>query len=59
MWRLLSFWRNLRLLGSWCFGALSERDEQHVAWAALIVLSVCVVCVLVSLPRVRAVRAIG
>jgi hypothetical protein len=59
LWRLLSFWRNLRLLGAWCFGALRERDMPHVAWAAAIVLALCVICVLISLPRVRAVRVIG
>ncbi len=59
MWRLLSFWRNLRLLGSWCFGALSEREMQQVGWAAVVVLILCILCALISLPRVRAVRVIG
>jgi hypothetical protein len=59
MWRLLSFWRDLRLLGSWCFGGSSQHDMEHVGWAALIVIAVCIVCLLVSLPRVRAVRVIG
>ena len=59
MWRLLSFWRNLRLLGSWCFGALSEQDMQHIEWAAVVVLILCIICALISLPRVRAVRVIG
>ncbi len=59
MWRLMSFWRDLRLLGSWCFGALPERNEQQVGWAALIVLTLCVVCALAAVPRVRAVRVIS
>ncbi len=59
MWRLLSFWRNLRLLGAWCFGSLRERDVPHIAWAAAVVLVLCIVCALISLPRVRAVRVIG
>ena len=58
-WRLLMFWRNLRLLGSWCFGALTDNDTQLAPAAACIVLAVWVVCVLAVIPRVRAVRVIS
>jgi ABC-type transport system involved in multi-copper enzyme maturation permease subunit len=58
-WRLLMFWRDLRLLGSWCFGALSDGDTPLAPAAAWIVLGVWVVCVLAVIPRVRAVRVIS
>ncbi|MCU0872238.1 MAG: ABC transporter permease [Pirellulaceae bacterium] len=58
-WRLLMFWRNLRLLGSWCFGAMTENDTQLAPAAAYIVLAVWIVCVLAVIPRVRAVRVIS
>jgi ABC-type transport system involved in multi-copper enzyme maturation permease subunit len=57
-WRLLMFWRDIRLVGDWCFGSVSPAYSGHVGWAALIVAAVSVVCLLVSIPRVRAVRVI-
>lgn len=57
-WRLLMFWRNLRLLGSWCFGALSDNDVG-LAPAAGIVLGVWIACVLAIIPAVRAVRVVS
>lgn len=58
-WRLLMFWRNLRLLGSWCFGALADNDTEMVPAAACVVLAVWVVCVLAIIPRVRAVKVVS
>jgi ABC-type transport system involved in multi-copper enzyme maturation permease subunit len=58
-WRLLMFWRDIRLLGSWCFGALSDSDTPLAPVAACIVLGVWIVCVLAVIPRVRAVRVIS
>ena len=58
-WRLLMFWRDIRLLGSWFFGALSDNDTQLAPAAACIVLAVWVACLLAVIPRVRAVRVIS
>ena len=58
-WRLLMFWRDLRLLGSWCFGALSDKDDPLLAGAACVVLAVWIVCILAIIPRVRAVRVVS
>ncbi len=59
-WRLIMFWRNIRLLGSWCFGALTrEQDWAMLPWSAGVVGSVCVVCILALLPRIRAVKVVA
>jgi ABC-type transport system involved in multi-copper enzyme maturation permease subunit len=58
-WQLLMLWRNIRLLGTACFGALRERDEPLLLWATLIVAAVCVLCVVALIPRVRAVRVVS
>lgn len=60
MWRLLSLWRDLRLLGKWCFGSLiTEREEDRLAyWAAWIVPAVCLVCLFLFVRRVRAVEVV-
>ncbi|MCL4202467.1 MAG: ABC transporter permease subunit [Pirellulaceae bacterium] len=53
-WQLLMLWRNIRLLGSWCFGAVTaERDLLLLPWAVAVVAGVSVVCLLAVLPRVR------
>jgi ABC-type transport system involved in multi-copper enzyme maturation permease subunit len=58
-WLLLMLWRDIRLLGSWCFGALhSHRDSQLVGWAALVVAAVCVASAVALIPRVRAVKVV-
>lgn len=58
-WRLLMFWRDIRLLGSWFFGALSDNDTQLLPGAVCVVLAVWVVCILAIIPRVRAVRVVA
>jgi len=58
-WRLLMFWRDIRLLGSWCFDALSDNDMQLLTGAVWVVLAVWVVCILAIIPRVRAVRVVA
>jgi ABC-2 type transport system permease protein len=58
-WLLLLLWRDIRLLGSWCFGALNpERDGPLLGWAALVVASVCVASAVALVPRVRAVKVV-
>ena len=52
-WKLLSLWRNIRLVGNWCFGAIREQDEMLGIWAGLIVALVCVICLVTSLPRLQ------
>ena len=59
-WRLLMFWRDIRLIGSWCFGALdSGRDEALMAGAVAVVVAVCLVSALALIPRVRAVKVVA
>lgn len=58
-WRLLMFWRDIRVLGSWCFGALSKNEAELLTGATWVVVAVWVVCILALIPRVRAVRVVG
>lgn len=58
MWSLLNLWRDIRLLGSWCFGAIDEQNAELATWAAVIVLLVCVVSALTSIPRLRATQVV-
>jgi ABC-type transport system involved in multi-copper enzyme maturation permease subunit len=60
LWRLLSFWRDLRLLGKWCLDALVlEREEDRLAiWAAWIVPAICIACLVAFIHRVRAVEIV-
>ncbi len=59
-WRLIMFWRNIRMMGSWCFGALTrEQDLAMLPWSAGVVGAVCVVCLLALLPRIRAVKVVS
>ena len=58
-WRLIMFWRNIRMLGTWCFGALTrEQDVVMLPWAAGVVVAVGVVCLLALFPRIRAVKVV-
>jgi len=58
-WRLLMLWRNIRLLGTWCFGGVDSAGELELLQpAAWIVLCVCVVSFLLILPRIRAVKVV-
>lgn len=58
-WQLLMLWRNVRLVGTWCFGGIdSERELQLINPAAAIVVAVCVVSALALIPRIRAVRVV-
>ena len=58
-WMLIMLWRDLRLLGRWCFGALEPGEETEMAGsAAVIVLCVCVAATIALVPRVRAVRVV-
>jgi ABC-2 type transport system permease protein len=58
-WLLLILWRDLRLLGTWCFGGVdSERELELLGPAALIVALVCVLSVIALVPRVRAVKVV-
>jgi hypothetical protein len=59
-WLLLNFWRDLRLLGTWCFGALdSNRDRPLLGGAIAVVATVCVVSAVAIIPRVRAVKVVS
>ena len=58
-WLLLILWRDIRLLGTWCFGGVdTDRELQLLVPAAVIVVLVCLVSVVALVPRVRAVRVV-
>lgn len=58
-WLLLMLWRDIRLLGTWCFGGIdSDRELELLVPAAVIVAVVCVLCVVAVIPRVRAVEVV-
>jgi ABC-type transport system involved in multi-copper enzyme maturation permease subunit len=59
-WLLLNLWRDLRLLGTWCFGALdAKREEPLLGGAVAVVVIVCVVSAVAIIPRVRAVKVVS
>jgi hypothetical protein len=58
-WQLLMLWRNVRLLGTWCFGGIdTDRELQLLHPAMAIVAGVCVLSVIALIPRVRAVKVV-
>ncbi len=58
-WLLIMLWRNLRLLGSWCFGSVDAGEETElIGWAASVVLIVCAASVAAIIPRLRAIRVV-
>lgn len=58
-WQLLILWRDIRLLGTWCFGGIdTDRELQALVPATVIVVLVCLVSVIALVPRVRAVRVV-
>jgi hypothetical protein len=58
-WQLLMLWRNIRLVGTWCFGGIdTDRELQMLYPAAAIVVGVCIVSAIALVPRVRAVRVV-
>jgi hypothetical protein len=58
-WMLLILWRNIRLLGTWCFGGIDTNQELMLLKpSAVIVAAVCLLSALALIPRVRAVRVV-
>lgn len=58
-WLLLSLWRDIRLVGTWCFGGIDTDRELQLLYPSLaIVAAVCVVSFLAVIPRIRAVRVV-
>ncbi len=58
-WMLLMLWRDIRLLGTWCFGGIdSDREQQLLAPAAVIVAVVCLLSIIAFIPRIRAARVV-
>lgn len=59
-WLLLALWRDLRLIGLWCFGAVSEdADAKLLVPAMCVVVAVCVVSLIAVLPRLRGSRVVS
>lgn len=58
-WRLLDLWRDMQLLGDWCFGALDNQSEwDRLPWAAVVCLTLTVVSTGVLLHRVKAIEIV-
>ncbi|MCO6459632.1 MAG: hypothetical protein J5I93_30320 [Pirellulaceae bacterium] len=57
-WLLLNLWDNVRLLGAWCFGALSGGDRELSVGALVIVGLVCLISAVTSIPRLRATQVV-
>jgi ABC-2 type transport system permease protein len=59
MWLLLSLWRDVRLIGTWCFGAADQPRELELLYPSMIVAAaVCVLSIAAVLPRLRATRVV-
>jgi len=59
-WLLMALWRDMRLIGSWCFGALeSGRDSPLLVGSIAVVLAVCAASAVAILPRVRAIKVVA
>jgi hypothetical protein len=58
-WLLLSLWRDVRLIGTWCFGAADRPRELELLYPSMIVVSaVCLMSIAAVLPRLRATRVV-
>jgi ABC-2 type transport system permease protein len=58
-WQLLMLWRDVRLLGIWCFGAIdNDREAMLIHPAMAIVAGVCILSSIAIIPRVRAVKVV-
>jgi ABC-2 type transport system permease protein len=58
-WQLLVLWRDLRLIGTWCFGGIdSDKELTHIAPAVAIIAGVWVASFLVIGTQVRAVKVV-
>ena len=58
-WQLLMLWRDLRLVGTWCFGGIDSDNELALINPALaIVVGVWIVSALVIASQVRAVKVV-
>jgi ABC-2 type transport system permease protein len=58
-WQLLMLWRDLRLVGTWCFGGIDSDNELALINPALaIIVGVWVVSALVIASQVRAVKVV-
>lgn len=59
-WLLMGLWRDVRLVGTWCFGGIdTDRELQLLQPSILIVIAVCVASLLSVLPRLRAAKVVS
>ena len=58
-WQLLALWRDIYLLGTWCFNALSPKESLLLAPASWLVLAVAVVSLAAIVPTIRAVKVVA
>lgn len=58
-WILLAYWRDVRLIGTWCFGGIdTERELEMIGPSIAIVVSVSSLSLAAIIPRIRAVRVV-
>jgi ABC-type transport system involved in multi-copper enzyme maturation permease subunit len=57
-WRLLDLWNNAALVGSACLGVPAERTQPEWYWAALVLGTVNVICLIYLILRIRAVEVV-
>jgi ABC-type transport system involved in multi-copper enzyme maturation permease subunit len=54
-WLLPWYWNDIRLVGTWCFGAIdSDPQKELFSWSLAIVCGVCAASALSIFPRLRA-----
>ena len=57
-WLLINLWRNLELLGKFCFGQIDQKVQRH-GWPAFgIVLGVCVGSIALLHTKLKAVEVV-
>lgn len=59
-WLLLSLWRDVRLIGTWFFGAVDTQRELELLNPSLLTVAlVCVAAMIAIWPRIRAARIVA
>jgi ABC-2 type transport system permease protein len=59
-WLLLGLWRDVRLVGTWCFGGIdTDRELELLYPSMMIVAAVCVVSIACVIPRLRGARVVA
>ncbi len=57
-WDLLGFWDDMHRVGEWCFGIRDAEREPTLNQCLLVLGSLCVICLIVIVRRVRAIEVV-